>query len=173
MAPLTYSGIPQLPFAATGIADRAASSSWVECINSAGPTPQLEPITLRSNSSAQRTKSVGVIPIMERLAVSKVMVAQTGKPVFLPASAAAMTSSLADMVSIHRTSAPPSASASACSVKHATAASWVSVPMGSKSSPVGPMEPATSACRPVFSAWAATARRAKVAAATLSSRTRS
>ena len=66
--------------------------------------------------------------------------------------AAASSSSAADIVSIQATSAPPSARPLACSVKAATALSMVRAPSSSKSSPVGPMEPATTISLPLSSA---------------------
>ena len=86
---------------------------------------------------------------MDLPAVSKVMVAAIGNPVFLAASRAAKTSSNAEMVSIQSISTPPLANASACSVNAATAASWVSMPRGVNNSPVGPIDPATAISLPL------------------------
>ena len=108
------------------------------------------------------------MPIIERPAVSNVIVAITGRPVVLAAAVAASTSSRADMVSIHKTSAPPSARASACSVKAAIALSRSRAPRGTNNSPVGPIEPATITLRPALSAMSL----ASIAAALLSSYTR-
>ncbi len=73
-------------------------------------------------------------------------------PAAIAPLAAARISSPADIVSIQQTSAPPAFSPSACSVKAATASSSVSAPSGTKSSPVGPMEPATTIGRRAASA---------------------
>ena len=59
-------------------------------------------------------------------------------------STAACTSSSALIVSTRKKSTPPSARASACSAKPAAASSAVRVPSGTRISPVGPIEPATS-----------------------------
>ena len=83
--------------------------------------------------------------------------------------AAARISSAADIVSIQQTSAPPAFSPRACSAKAATASSSVIAPSGTKSSPVGPIEPATTTGRPAASATA----RASSAPALLISKTRS
>ena len=75
------------------------------------------------------------MPIIERPLVSKDSVHTTGSPVVAAPATAASTSSRADMVSIQSTSAPPSASAAACSANALRAASGVSAPSGSNSSP--------------------------------------
>ena len=123
-------------------------------IRSAAPTPQLAPkasggCAILSTSAAIPAE---VRPIIVRPAVSKLIVPHHGKPAMVAASAAAAYSSKADMVSIHSTSAPPAFSASACSWKISTARAWVIVPMGSKISPVGPIDPATTTGRPATSA---------------------
>ncbi len=86
----------------------------------------------------------------------------------MAAVAAACTSSGADMVSIHTTSAPPALRPRISSPNEATAASWVSAPSGSNSSPVGPTEPATTTGRGAASAT----ERASSAAALASSNVR-
>ncbi len=101
------------------------------------------------------------------------MVLQIGRPVVFAASIAAATSSFDDMVSIHNTSTPPLASAIACSRNAATALLWVKAPKGSNSSPVGPIDPATTTSLPVLLICASAACRASLAAASLSSATRS
>ena len=150
-----------------------AKMPCTECISSAGPIPQLAPIKLAPWPAAKLAKSAGVTPIIERLTVSNVIVLQIGKPVVFAASIAAATSSFDDMVSIHNTSTPPSASALACSVNAATALLWVKAPNGSNNSPVGPIEPATTTRLPDALACTSDAWRASLAAATLSSVTRS
>jgi hypothetical protein len=84
------------------------------------------------------------------------------------ASAAARNSSGAEIVSTQSTSAPPAFSPSACSWKISTASAWVSAPIGSMISPVGPIEPATITARPARS----TTSRPSAAATRLSSATR-
>ena len=73
-------------------------------------------------------------------------------PAAIAPFAAARISSPADIVSIQQTSAPPAFKPFACSVKSATASSSVSAPSGTKSSPVGPIEPATTTGRAAASA---------------------
>ena len=142
--------MPQLPLATTGTSPDCAKIPLTECSNSAGPIPQLAPMKLAPAAVAKSAKSAGITPIIDRLAVSNVMVAQIGRPVGFAASIAAATSSFDDMVSIHKTSTPPSASASACSAKPATAALCVNLPSGSNSSPVGPIDPARMARFPLL-----------------------
>ena len=89
---------------------------------------------------------------MVRPLVSKLSVTTTGRSVVIAPCTAASTSSAADMVSIQSTSAPPAANACACSAKAAAASSMVSGPRGTISSPVGPIEPATTTGRPAASA---------------------
>ena len=113
--------------------------------------------------------SEGERPIMVLPLVSKLSVHTTGRPVTWAPASAASTSSREDMVSTQSRSAPPSASARAWSAKTSQARSIVRAPSGAKSSPVGPMEPATRIGRSLSSAT----RRAMRAAATLSSATRS
>ncbi len=105
---------------------------------------------------------------MVRPAVSKLIVPHQGMPVRAKASAAALNSSGALMVSTQSTSAPASFSASACSWKISTARSCVSAPIGAMISPVGPTEAATTTGRPAASATS----RASATPAALISRTR-
>ena len=95
------------------------------------------------------------------------MVATTGRPVRAAPATAASSSSTAEIVSIHSTSQPPSARASACSANAASPAGRSSAPIGAKISPVGPIEPATRTGRPAPSATA----RARLAAARFSAPT--
>ena len=141
------------------------ASSWP------GPVPQLAPKAMgrRGRRSNRATAASGVMPIMVRPLVSKLIVTTTGRSVAMAPWTAASTSSAEDMVSIHSRSAPPAARARACSAKAAVASSMVRAPSGTISSPVGPIEPATTTGRP---AWSATCR-ATEAAAWLSSATRS
>ena len=76
--------------------------------------------------SNTRPRSPGDRPIIVRPAVSNEHVAVYGMPTSIAAVAAARTSSGADIVSIHATSAPPATRPSICSRNAATAASWVS-----------------------------------------------
>ena len=141
-------------------------------MSSAGPIPQFEPTASNPISTANAANSLGVTPIIDRRAVSNVKHPTTGRPVDFAASAAAATSSFADIVSIQRTCAPPSANATACSLKQATACSKVSSPMGTNNSPVGPIDPATTARCPLSSACAVAAWHASSAAALFISWTR-
>ena len=113
--------------------------------SSEAPTPQLAPMATGwvGNAAVRAPKALGVMPIMVRPLVSKLMVVTIGSPAFDAPSTAARSSSSDDMVSIHRTSTPPSLSAIACSAKLSMASWWVSDPTGSRISPVGPMEPPT------------------------------
>ena len=96
-----------------------------------------------------------VTPIMVRPAVSKLMVTATGRSQAALAPRTAASASLRSlMVSIHNRSAPPSASPRACSAKASSHAWADTAPRGSSSSPVGPIDPATSMARPVPSAAA-------------------
>ena len=113
------------------------------------------------------------MPIIERPAVSNVMVLATLTPVAFAASSAAATSSFDDIVSIHSISTPPATSASACSRNAATALSCVKAPSGSNNSPVGPIDPATMIVRPVLAPCASATTRATLAAAIFNSVTRS
>ena len=92
------------------------------------------------------------MPIIVRPAVSNEHVATYGTPTAMAAFAAARTSSGADIVSIHATSAPPATSASISSVNVSSASASVSSPSGSNSEPVGPTDPATTTGRSAASA---------------------
>ena len=135
--------------------------------------PQFAPRKSALLAAPKTAKSCGKTPIIDRAAVSKVMVAATGRPVAFAASSAVAISSVLDMVSIHSISTPPSARAFACAAKTSRVAAWVSAPIGSNSSPVGPIEPATSNGRRCLSVAVAAALRARRAAASLSSGARS
>src|SRR5712671_5537706 len=110
------------------------------------PTPQLAPIANGATgwNATVSASERGRRPIIVRPAVSNEQVITYGTPTAVAASAAAFTSSGDDIVSIHATSAPPSRNPLICVLNDATAISWVSVPIGSNSSPVGPTEPATT-----------------------------
>ena len=86
---------------------------------------------------------------MERPLVSKLNVQTMGKPDWLAPSMAHSASAKDDIVSTQATSAPPSFKALACSAKASMAASLDKVPIGSGSSPDGPIEPATITWRSV------------------------
>src|SRR5260370_30809023 len=73
------------------------------------------------------------MPFSVRPLVSKLKVATIGRPVVRPPAMAASVSSTDDMVSIQRMSAPPRASAVACSAKASRAASRLRGPSGSRS----------------------------------------
>ena len=80
--------------------------------------PQLAPIAARLSPPSRSASSVPVTPIMVRPAVSKLMVAVTGRSHAERAPrTAASSSSRSLMVSTHSTSAPPAARPSACSAK--------------------------------------------------------
>ena len=113
--------------------------------------------------------SWGLIPIIVRPLVSNVIVARNGSPTSSTACIAASSSFSAYIVSIHATSAPPRRSPSACSAKASKASVRVRSPSGSSTSPVGPMEPATTTVRFASSAT----RRVIPAADSLISTTRS
>ena len=141
----------------------------IEATSSDGPTPQLLPQASSPCVRWMAANSFGVNDIIVRPLVSKLSVRTTGRPVERAPAIAASTSSLEDIVSIHSTSAPPAASAPACSAKATRAASTDSGPSWLRISPVGPMLPATTTSRPLPSASV----RAMRAAAALSSWTRS
>ena len=140
----TNFGTPQLPFDTTGVEN--ADISETETTMSDAPTPQFAPIARGCGSIPANTSSSapGMMPIIVRPAVSNDMVHTYGTPTRIAASAAALASSGADIVSIHATSAPPAFKPSICSANASIASSSVSAPSGSKSSPVGPTEPATT-----------------------------
>ena len=87
--------------------------------------------------------SAGDRPIMVLPLVSKLSVHTTGRPVTCAPASAASTSSRDDKVSTQSRSTPPSASARAWAANAALPSSTVKSPSGAKSSPVGPIEPAT------------------------------
>ena len=121
---------------------------------SGAPTPQFAPVATGAVASPANTavRSPGSRPIIVRPAVSNEHVATYGTPTAIAAPAAARTSSTADIVSIHATSAPPATSASICAPKVSSASASVRSPSGSKSDPVGPTEPATTTGRSADSA---------------------
>ena len=84
---------------------------------SGAPTPQFAPKPERLRFLALSARSAGEIPIIVLPAVSKLIVAQTGKSKSLIASRAASNSSIEYIVSSHKTSTPPSARPSACALK--------------------------------------------------------
>ena len=123
-------------------------------IRSEAPVPQLAPKAMGGlgSASTMATMSEDVIPIIVRPAVSKLIVPHQGAPMLPKASAAALNSSGALIVSTQSTSAPPSISPRPVSSNIATALSWLSVPAGPMISPVGPTDPATITGRPAASA---------------------
>ena len=125
----------------------------IAATTSAAPTPQFVPQPTRSGniSEASLTISAAVTPIIVRPFVSMLILKTIGRPVVFAPANAARASSSDESVSIQIMSAPPLASACACSAKASAAASMVSVPAGSKISPVGPISPATITLRPLFS----------------------
>ena len=137
-------GTPQLALlTSTG---SAPSIERTDTSVSLAPTPQLAPM---ASGGCGRSASVaanwsGSSPIIVRPAVSNEQVTVYGMPSAMAASAAAWNSSMADIVSIQITSAPPSLRPRISSRKTATASSWVSLPSGSNSSPVGPTDPPTT-----------------------------
>ena len=132
------------------------------------PIPQLAPKPKRPSSFALIARFAGVMPIIVFPAVSKLIVAQTGSPNSFTASRAASSSSMAYMVSNHKTSTPPSTSPSACALKASVASLELITPCGSMISPVGPIDPATTTRRSALSATSL----AIIAAALFNSKTR-
>ena len=131
-----------------------AANPWTVRSKSDAPTPQFAPNATGgwSNFSTIAAIAFEVMPIIVRPAVSKLMVPHHGIPASFAASAAAAYSSGAEIVSTHKTSAPPSFRPSACSWNISTASAWVRGPRGAMISPVGPIEPATITVRPEASA---------------------
>ena len=86
-----------------------------------------------------------------------------GRPALTTPCIAASSSFSAYRVSIQAMSAPPLRRPSACSAKASNASAYVRSPSGSRTSPVGPIDPATTTGRPA----AAAARRAISAPARL------
>ncbi len=97
--------------------------------------PQLQPHAAKPYLRCNPARSEGVTPIIVRPLVSKLKVATTGRPVVRAPATAASLSSMDDIVSIHRKSAPPRARAAACSLKASRASVGLKGPSGSRISP--------------------------------------
>ena len=154
-----------VPGATSAIASTAASVSGTLL-------PQLAPMAASSRGPSRSASSLPLTPIIVQPAVSKLMVTATGRShARRAARTAASTSSSALIVSIHSRSTPPASSAAACSANAASHASMLMSPSGASSSPVGPIEPATSTGRPDRCVSASASTWPICAAAMLSSRT--
>lgn len=126
---------PGLPLAISGRAGWAEAKPSIVRIRSEAPTPQL---CQRPAADWQGPRPF--LPFRPRSCPSWCDrrcqthgAADDGIPARRAASAAALYSSGAEMVSTQSTSAPPSFRPSACSWNISTAAEWVRVPMGSRS----------------------------------------
>ena len=123
------------------------------------------------SASAPRPRAVAaklstVQPVKVRPSASKLMLASTGRSQFsFTASRAAFSSYRSVKVSTTTRSAPAAAPARTMRAKSATALSKGRVPMGSSSSPSGPMSSAVSAPK----RWQARLQQATPAATTSSS----
>ena len=161
--------MPALDLATSRAAGTAACIRVITGTISSGPLPQLPPTASTPRAVSASTACSGETPIIVWPRVSKVMVAMTGVSgaARRTPSMAAVISARSDIVSIHRTSAPPATRAAACSAKMSTASAGSSVPRGAMISPVGPMSPATSARPPA----AVTSARSRMAAVRLMSAT--
>src|SRR5690554_896473 len=162
--------MPALDFATRTASGLRSCIALITPSISAGPLPQLPPKATRPISCSASTAAAGLTPIIVKPRVSNVIVTTMGSELACRApSTAARTSCRSLMVSIHSTSTPPASSAAACWAKPSRASSTLSVPSGSISSPLGPIEPATTTRRPAASA----ALRTISAPARFSSATRS
>jgi len=139
-------------------------------INSSDPVPQFAPNNWISSRWSSFEACSGLTPIMVRPWESNDIVAAIGRSLTdrTPATAA-LTSSISLIVSIQNISTPPAANPPAWAAKDSIALSLVNVPRGSRSWPVGPIDPATTTVCSTASASA----RAFFAAASFSSWTRS
>src|SRR6476661_997588 len=146
--------MPQLPLETNEVVPSFSVIASSETRMSDAPTPQFAPVATGGSARPSKTavRSPGSSPIIVRPAVSNEHVATYGTPTAMAALAAARTSSGADIVSIHATSAPPATSASISSPNVSSASASVSSPSGSKSDPVGPTDPATTTGRSAASA---------------------
>ena len=81
MCPSTYFGIPALPFAINISLGEDFENSWIVLIKSDAPTPQFAPKAtgLFGIEEINSTNSVGLVPIIVRPAVSKLIVPTQGR----------------------------------------------------------------------------------------------
>ena len=124
--------MPAFAFDMTTMSGLAPVIDRIEPSVSEAPAPQFAPTASGggSNAATASAKACGVIPIIVRPAVSKLAVTVYGMPAFAAAMAAAFISSIADIVSIQITSAPPAFRPSICSTNTSIASSWSSGPSG-------------------------------------------
>ena len=109
--------------------------------------PQFEPTRSAPAAASCSAAPAGVIPIIvkkPRGPLSNVIVATTGKPeTSLAARMANVHSARSLIVSTQNASTPPAARPRACSANTSYISASVAVPLGSRNSPVGPIEPST------------------------------
>ncbi len=143
VTPSSTWGRPAFACAMTGTLDHG-SMRRMSGATSLGPSEQLMPTTLAPSELKVFAATSGVVPRKVRPSSSKVMVQNMGRSEHsFAASTAALASARSAMVSMMKRSAPAASAARTCCANSSYASSNGSVPMGSRSDPVGPMSAAT------------------------------